>query len=156
MFSFVSLASHTPTTPSLLIHHSMKPSLLGYCCTGGVHSKISGSKGRKARKTKVFYFDNTVPHLDKQAVGEALELKGHTVSQFLDKHVSFLITCSKVSDPPPLSAVRHSVRATFAVCCYCSARKNQRMMLPSHIGPSAMLIPFVLVPTLSCLIDIFL
>ena len=55
------------------------------------------SKGKAESARKMVYFDQSVPPSDKRVAEEALRSTGHQACQFLDRHVTLLITCHKVS-----------------------------------------------------------
>ena len=55
------------------------------------------SKGNAESARKMVYFDQSVPPSDKRVAEEALRSTGHQACQFLDRHVTLLITCHKVS-----------------------------------------------------------
>lgn len=60
--------------------------------------KQSKSKSKlRGSDSKMVYFDQSVPLLEKRAAEEALKPTGYHVCQFLDRHVGLLITCHRVS-----------------------------------------------------------
>eukprot|EP00729_Bicosta_minor_P020352 gene20352-25577_t len=58
--------------------------------------KQSKSKSKlRGSDSKMVYFDQSVPLLEKRAAEEALKPTGYHVCQFLDRHVGLLITCHR-------------------------------------------------------------